>query len=174
MLIYKMTAPLQLGWSPSLLSRPGLVLFVGVPERGLIIYKFYLLGEAENSFQPAIELWDSAVEFKRKCIGDVVSTVTITTYPNQKPWMVELAQNWKCEPPHLTMERRLGIWRNTNSVVIPSTRQSNKQNVSTETKWSSNSTAQTWDVCGRVYRQSRTTKGKPAMSWTATSCFQTN
>ena len=33
-----------------------------VPERGPIIYKCYLLGGAENSFQPVIEFWDSAVE----------------------------------------------------------------------------------------------------------------
>ena len=30
------------------------------------------------------------------------------------------------------------------------------------------------DVCGRVYTQSRTTKGKTATSQTPTSCFQTN
>ena len=34
--------------------------------------------------------------------------------------------------------------------------------------------AQTQDVCGRVYRKSRTTKRKPATSRTPTSCFQTN
>ena len=49
---------------------------------------------------------------------------------------------------------------NTNSVVIPSARQSNRQNVSTETvEWQFYSSDKT---CGRVYRQSRTTKGKPA------------
>ena len=32
-----------------------------VPERGPIIYKFYIFGGADNSFQPAIELWDFAV-----------------------------------------------------------------------------------------------------------------
>ena len=62
MFIDKMRAPLQLGWSPSLLNRPGLVLFVGESQKVPIIYKFYILGGAENSFQPAIELWDSAVE----------------------------------------------------------------------------------------------------------------
>ena len=30
---------------------------------------------------------DSVSQFIRKCIGDVVPTVTIKTYPNQKPWM---------------------------------------------------------------------------------------
>ena len=30
---------------------------------------------------------DTVTEFIRKCIGDVVPTVTIKTYPNQKPWI---------------------------------------------------------------------------------------
>ena len=30
---------------------------------------------------------DSVSEYIRKCIGDVVPTVTIKTYPKQKPWM---------------------------------------------------------------------------------------
>jgi hypothetical protein len=30
---------------------------------------------------------DSVREIIRKCIGDVVSSVTIKTYPNQKPWL---------------------------------------------------------------------------------------
>ena len=33
------------------------------------------------------EYTDMVTEFIRKCIGDVVSTVTIKTYPNQKPWI---------------------------------------------------------------------------------------
>lgn len=30
---------------------------------------------------------DSVSEFTRKCIGDVVPTMTIKTYPNQKPFV---------------------------------------------------------------------------------------
>lgn len=30
---------------------------------------------------------DSVSEFIRKCIGDVVPTVTIKTFPNQNPWI---------------------------------------------------------------------------------------
>ena len=30
---------------------------------------------------------DTVTEFIRKCIGDVVPTVTIKTYPYQKPWI---------------------------------------------------------------------------------------
>jgi hypothetical protein len=30
---------------------------------------------------------DVYTDMVRKCIGDVVPTVTIKTYPNQKPWI---------------------------------------------------------------------------------------
>jgi hypothetical protein len=30
---------------------------------------------------------DSVSQFIKKCIGDVVPTVTMNTYPNQKPWI---------------------------------------------------------------------------------------
>ena len=33
------------------------------------------------------EYTDTVTEFIRKCIGDVVPTETIKTYPNQKPWI---------------------------------------------------------------------------------------
>ena len=53
----------------------------------------------------------------------------LKTYPNQKLWIdSSIRQNWKRLPPHSTMARQLGIWQNTNRVVIPSARQSNKQN----------------------------------------------
>jgi hypothetical protein len=45
------------------------------------------------------EYTDMGTEFIRKCIGDV--------------------QNLESEPLHLTMARLLGIWQNTNGVVIP-------------------------------------------------------
>ena len=33
------------------------------------------------------EYADSVSEFISKCIGDVVPTATIETFPNQKPWI---------------------------------------------------------------------------------------
>ena len=33
------------------------------------------------------EYTDTVTKFIRKCIGDVVATVTIKTYPHQKPWI---------------------------------------------------------------------------------------
>ena len=62
-------------------------------------------------------------EFIRKCIGDVVPTVTIKTFPKQKPWIGGSIRTKLL----LIMARQLGIWTNTNSVVIHSVRQSNEQ-----------------------------------------------
>ena len=39
------------------------------------------------------EYTDTVTEFIRKCIGDVVPTGTIKTYPNEKSWMTAFAQN---------------------------------------------------------------------------------
>ena len=42
----------------------------------------------QSASENNIDLYaDSMSEFIMKCIGDVVPTVTIKTYPNQKPWM---------------------------------------------------------------------------------------
>ena len=43
--------------------------------------------QSESTLQDCFDHADSVSEFIRKCIGDVVPTVTITTYPNQKPWI---------------------------------------------------------------------------------------
>ena len=106
---------------------------------------------------------DSVSEFTRKCIEDVVPTVTLkSSLTRNCGLMAAFAQNWKHIPPHLIMASRLETWPNTNSAAIPSARQSKKQSVSIKTKWSCNSTAQTQDVCGRVYRQSQITKSPVA------------
>ena len=56
--------------------------------------------------QNNIDLYaDSVSEFIRKCSADVVPTVTIKTYPNQKPLMDGGIRAKKRKPPHLTMER---------------------------------------------------------------------
>ena len=42
---------------------------------------------------------DSVSEFISKCIGDVVPTASIKTFPNQKLWiiMAAFAQNWNAQ-----------------------------------------------------------------------------
>ena len=64
----------------------------------------------------------------RKCIGDVVPTVTIKTVPNQKPWIDgSIHAKLKARTIAFNHGKATG---NTNSVVIPSLRQSNKHSVS--------------------------------------------
>jgi hypothetical protein len=65
---------------------------------------------------------DSVSEFIRKCIGDVVATVNIKTYPNQKPW-IDGGIRAKLKVRTITFNHGKVT---TNSVVIPSARQSNK------------------------------------------------
>ena len=100
---------------------------------------------------------DSVSEFIRKCIGDVVLTVAIKTYPNQKTWMdgsiLAKLKVWTTAFNHAKMTGN----EIKNSVVIPSARHSNKWNVGIGTKWSLNSMSQTRDVCVRVHRQLLTT-----------------
>ena len=94
---------------------------------------------------------DLVSESMMKCIGDVVPTVTIKT---QKPWMDGgICTQLKAWNTALNHGRGLEIWLNINSVVFPSSRQTHKPNAGTGTKWSCNSTAQTWDACGRIYRK---------------------
>ena len=38
-------------------------------------------------FQGIEEYTTSVTGFINKCVGDVVPTVTVRTYPNQKPWI---------------------------------------------------------------------------------------
>ena len=78
---------------------------------------------------------DSGSEFIGKCIGNVVHTVTIKTYPNQKPWIDGsiLAKLKTCKTAfnHGKATRNMAEY---SRVVIPSAKQSNKQNGSIETK----------------------------------------
>ena len=73
----------------------------------------------------------SVSEFICKCIGDVVPTVTIKTFPNQKPW---IDGSIRVKLKARTTAFNQGKGPNTNSVAIPYARQSNKLTDSIETK----------------------------------------
>ena len=57
-------------------------------------------------------------EFKRKWIGEVVPTVTIKTYPHQKPW-IDGGINAKLKTRRTAFNHGKMTW-NINSIVIPS------------------------------------------------------
>jgi hypothetical protein len=115
---------------------------------------------------------DTVTEFIKRCIGDVVPTVTSKTYPNQKLW---LDGSIRTKLKARTIEFNHGkVTGNTveYSVVIPSLRQSNRQNVGIETKsqFNGTDTRRMWHG-----RQTITDyKGKPATLRTPTSCFRTS
>jgi hypothetical protein len=117
---------------------------------------------------------DTVTEFIRKCIGDVVPTVTIKTYPNQKLWIdggirVKLKAR-TIAFNHCKATGNMAEYKQCSYSLHKAIKQAKLQY---RDKWSRNSTAQTRDVCGRGFRQSRTTKGKLAMSPRPMSCFQT-
>ena len=133
-----------------------------------------------NMFRSAsennIDLYaDSVSVFIKKCIGDVVPTVTIKTYLNQKPWMDGgICAKLKARSIAFSHGKRSENISEYKPCSYTSARQSKKRNAITGTGWSRNSTAETRDICGRVYRKSRTTKRNPATSRTPTLHFQTN
>ena len=97
-----------------------------------------------------------------------------TIYP-QKPWIdCSIRAKLKARTTTFNHGKATGNMAEYKQCSFPSVRQSNKQSVSIETKWSRNSAAQTWDVCGRVYRQSQITKRKSTPSQASTSCSQKN
>ena len=114
---------------------------------------------------------DRVTEFIRKCIGDVVPAVTIKTYPNQKLWIDgSIRAKLKARTTAFNQGKVTGNMVEYKECNYSLRKAIKGRNVSTETTWSRNSTAQTRDVCGKVYRHSLITKGKPATSRTPTSC----
>ena len=73
---------------------------------------------------------DSVSEFISKFIGDVVPTVTIKTFPNQKPW-IDGSIHAKLKARTTAFNHGIATGNMTD---IPSARQSNKLSVSIETK----------------------------------------
>ena len=77
------------------------------------------------------EYMDMVTEFNKKCIGDVVPTVTIKTYPHQKPWIDgSILAKLKAQTTLFNHGKVTGNITK-HSVVIPFARQSNRQNFST-------------------------------------------
>ena len=73
---------------------------------------------------------DSVSEFISKCIGDVIPTASIRTFPNQKQWIDgSISAKLKARTTAFNQGKVTG---NTNSLAIPSARQSNKLSVSIE------------------------------------------
>ena len=90
MLVDKMRAPLQLGWSPSLLSRPGLVLFVGESQKEGQLSKCLSFGRAENSLTSDWVVWVYFLFLQGQCtlinVSVKVPVLASRLIFNRSPW----------------------------------------------------------------------------------------
>ena len=81
--------------------------------------------------------------FINKCIDDVVSTVTVYTFPNQKPW---ITGNIRTE-----LKARAAAFKELiRNPAMPSNKQSNRQSVNTGLRINRTTPALTLVGCGRV------------------------
>jgi hypothetical protein len=87
---------------------------------------------------------DTVTEFLRKCIADVVPTVTIKTYPNKKLWIdCSICTKLKVRTTtfnHGKVSGNMFEYKQCSYSLSKAIKQAKLQH-STETKWSRNSTA---------------------------------
>jgi hypothetical protein len=97
------------------------------------------------------EYTTSVTHFINKCINDVAPTVTVRTYPNQKPWITGNI--------HTELKARAAAFKewdtNTDDFLIrnpfmPSDEPSNRQSVNTGLRLNPTTPALTLIGCGRA------------------------
>ena len=97
------------------------------------------------------EYTTSVIGFINKCIDDVVPTVTVHTYSNQKPW---ITGNIRIE-----LKARAAAFKERDS-----NKPSNRQSVNTGLRLNHTTPAPTLVGCGRACKLLQTTKGSTAAS----------
>uniref|UniRef100_A0A4W5PUH1 Rho related BTB domain containing 1 n=1 Tax=Hucho hucho TaxID=62062 RepID=A0A4W5PUH1_9TELE len=100
----------------------------------------------------------SATGFINKCIDEVIPTVTVRTYPNQKPWITGNMHTELKARAAAFMERDTNLDAYKKSRYEPS----NRQSVNRGLKSNPTTPALTVVGCGRPCKVSRVTKGKPS------------
>jgi hypothetical protein len=119
---------------------------------------------------------DTVTEFIRKCIGDVVPTVPIKTYPNLKLWIDgSIRAKLKVRTTTFNYGKVTGNvaeYKQCSYSLCKKINQAKCQySDKVESQFNGSDTRLT--ICSRDDRQSRTTKGKPATWPRSTSCFRT-
>ena len=107
----------------------------------------------------------SVTGFIDKCIDDVVPTVTVCTYPNQKPW---ITGNIRTE----IKDRAAAFKEQGFSLAPPSDEPSNRQSGNTGLGLNPTTTTLTLVRCGRACKLLWTIKGSTAASCQVTQAFQ--
>jgi hypothetical protein len=119
-----------------------------------------------------IEMYTTSVTgFNNKCIEDVVPTVAVHTYPNQKPWITGNI--------HTELKGRAVAfkdWTLTRKLIrnpaMPSDQPTNRQSVNTGLRSNHTTLALMLVRCGRACKLLQTTKGSTAESCPVTGAYQ--
>jgi hypothetical protein len=126
--------------------------------------------DSSNGIQ---EYTTSVTSFINKCIEDVVPTVTVRTYPNQKPW---ITGNIRTE-----LKDRAAPFkeRDTNPDTSKKSRYALRRTIKEakrqyRTKIESITPAMTLVGCVRACKLLGTIKGNPAVSYPVTRAYQTS
>ena len=116
----------------------------------------------------------SVTGFINKCINGIVPTVTVRTYPNQKPWITGNIRTELKARAATFMERDTNPDAYKIVFAMPSDEPSNRQSVNTELRMNPTTPALTLVGRSRACKLSRTTKGNPATSCPVTRAYQTS
>jgi hypothetical protein len=115
------------------------------------------------------EYTTSVTGFINKYTKDVVPTVTVRTYPNQKPWITGKIRTELPLSRCGTLTRKL-----TRNPAMPCDEPSNRQSVNTGLRLNHTTPAPMLVLRGRACKLLQTTKGSTAASCPVTQAYQTS
>jgi hypothetical protein len=118
------------------------------------------------------EYTTSVTGFINKCIEDIIPTVTVRTYPNQKPWITGNIRTELKGKAAAFKERDSKPEVEQRNPALPSDEQSNRQSVNTGLSLNRTTPPPMLVGCGRARKLLKTTKGSTAKSCPATRAYQ--
>ncbi|CDQ60663.1 unnamed protein product [Oncorhynchus mykiss] len=108
----------------------------------------------------------SVTGFFNKCIENIVPTVTVRTYTNQKPWITGNIRT--------KLKGRAAAFKLIRNPAMPSDEPSNSQSVNTGLRSNRTTPAPTLVGCGRACKLLQTTKGRTTESSPVARAYQTS
>jgi hypothetical protein len=120
------------------------------------------------------EYTTSVICFINKCIDDVIPTVTVRTYPNQKPWITGNIRTelWGRAAAFKERDSNPEAYKKCRYAVQQTIKQVKHQN--TGLRLNRTTPAPTLVGCGRVCKLLQTTKGSTAESCLLSRAYQTS
>ena len=143
----------------------------------MLSYRTVLLAKtgicSQDSFDGIQEYTTSVIGFINKCIDDVVPTVPVRTYHNQKPWITGSIRT-KLKARAAAFKERDSNPEAYKKSAMPSDKPSNRQSINTGLRSNRTTSARMLVGCGRPGKPLRTTKGSTAESCPVTRAYQTS